>query len=344
MGRTRFSKSPKRSDYPLALTVSIYAAWLVGVSDALATTYLVRPDGSGDFPSISSAVAAAQDGDEILLGDGVFSGAQNRNNILVEKTLTIRSESGDPSRCTIDCEQHPRGGVEPNRAFYFFHTLEMEPVLEGITITRGYATLGGAVLCWYSSPRISNCVFVGNTAWEGGAIMADESSPTVQNCVIINNVATELPGGGIFAVDSNMVIQGCTISQNAVMNNREGGGISVWGDSNIEVHHSIISGQLVGEAVYCEDGAIASLSCTNVFGNAGGDWVGCIADQLKLNGNFSLDPIFCNPSEGIFTIREDSPCAPPGITGCGLVGALPIGCDVVSITESTWGKIKAAYR
>jgi hypothetical protein len=141
-----------------------------------------------------------------------------------------------------------------------------------------------------------------------------------------------------------MTIKGSTIAQNAAGNNSEGGGITALDYSSVTIQDSIISGQLLGKGVYCNELASATLSCTNIFGNAGGDWVGCIANQLQVNGNFSLDPIFCNPSEGIFTIREDSPCAPPGITGCGLVGALPIGCDVVSISPSTWGKIKAAYR
>ncbi|HET9886993.1 MAG TPA: right-handed parallel beta-helix repeat-containing protein, partial [bacterium] len=257
-----------------------------------------------------------------------------------------RSESGDPSRCMIDCEQVVRGGSgEINHAFEFIHTLDTEPILEGITITRGWAGLGGAVEFWYSSPRVRNCVFIDNAATEGGAIMCQTASPILENCVIVQNTSTEYPGGGVFCGwSSHVTIKNCTIAGNRVMNGREGGGIAVINLSSVAIGHSIISGQTIGEAIYCNETATASLSCTNVYGNAGGDWVGCIADQLNLSGNFSMDPIFCNPSERIFTIREDSPCAPPGITGCGLVGALPIGCDVVSVTESTWGKIKAAYR
>ncbi len=152
--------SPLRPRWLLAL-ICLQGGCLGG--DAWGEAYLVRPDGSGDYPTISAAVAAAQNGDEVVLGDGIFLGAANRNVVMFEKTLTIRSESGDPSRCIIDCEQIVRGGVDPNHAFEFIHTLDTEPVLEGITITRGWATLGGAVAFWYSSPRVRNCVFVDNT-------------------------------------------------------------------------------------------------------------------------------------------------------------------------------------
>ncbi|MCK4414565.1 MAG: hypothetical protein KAY32_13585 [Candidatus Eisenbacteria sp.] len=44
-----------------------------------AETYLVLPDGTGDFPTIQAAIDAALDGDEILLADGTFTGDGNRD-------------------------------------------------------------------------------------------------------------------------------------------------------------------------------------------------------------------------------------------------------------------------
>ena len=334
------------------LTRFLFIAAYCSISDARAATYLVRPDGSGDYPTISSAVAAAQNEDEIVLGDGIFKGQANRNVFVYEKTLTIRSESGDPSRCTIDCEQVLGGQDEENYAFYFRRADHVPgtPVLEGITFTRGWSELGGALRFWVSSPRIRNCVFVENSALEGGAILcvgdlANQSYLVLENCVIVNNVSSNYPGGGIFCGwYVHTTITGCTIANNAVWNDREGGGIAVWDYSTLTIRNSIIAGQWMGEGLYCNETASATLSCTNVFGNAGGDWVGCIADQLEMNGNFSLDPLFCGPEKGNFLLREDSPCAPPGITDCGLLGALPVGCDTVSISPRSWGKIKSAYR
>ena len=85
------------------------------------------------------------------------------------------------------------------------------------------------------------------------------------------------------------------------------------------------------------------VSCTDLFGNAAGDWVGPLAGLEDVNGNFSADPLFCDPDNGDFTIQSDSPCAPPGATNCGLVGALPVGCGPVSVVEESWARIKARY-
>lgn len=195
-------------------------------------TYLVRPDGSGDFPSISSAVQAAQSGDEILLGDGEFTGDENRNVIMEYNALSIRSESGDPSRCRIDCS----GGspLVSNRAFFWWHTGTAEPILEGVTITGGQADIGGALLIYYSSPRIRNCVLSGNSAQEGGAIMCqgdlfipNEAAPIIEDCVIAKNVASTYPGGAIFCTyRSLMRIVRCTIAENAAIGLGPGGGIA----------------------------------------------------------------------------------------------------------------------
>jgi len=65
-----------------------------------------------------------------------------------------------------------------------------------------------------------------------------------------------------------------------------------------------------GTSVYCMNNSNPILICCDVYGNDGGDWVGCIADQADLNFNFSLDPFFCDTDEGIYNISVISPCAP----------------------------------
>ena len=69
------------------------------------------------------------------------------------------------------------------------------------------------------------------------------------------------------------------------------------------------------------------MSCTDIFGNAGGNWTSCIADQLGINGNFSLNPQFCNAGGRDYRLAQGSPCtAANAPAGCGLIGAFPIGC------------------
>ena len=72
--------------------------------------------------------------------------------------------------------------------------------------------------------------------------------------------------------------------------------------------------------------APATLTCCDIYGNAGGDWVGCIADQYGINGNISEDPLFCDLPGGDLHLNENSPCAAPQQPTCGQIGALGIGC------------------
>jgi hypothetical protein len=68
----------------------------------------------------------------------------------------------------------------------------------------------------------------------------------------------------------------------------------------------------------------ANLRCCDVYGNSGGDDVGCTSD---LGGNFSADPLFCNHDD--YTLDGQSPCLPGwehGGIDCGLIGARGQGC------------------
>jgi hypothetical protein len=100
--------------------------------------------------------------------------------------------------------------------------------------------------------------------------------------------------------------------------------------------NSIIAAGNGGASIACVGDLNMSVACTNIFGNEGGDWVECLASDLGVNGNISADPLFCDPAgsgvEG-FALTPQSPCAPEHSSGCGLIGALPVGCGPTSITE-----------
>jgi hypothetical protein len=90
-----------------------------------------------------------------------------------------------------------------------------------------------------------------------------------------------------------------------------------------------------GEAIYCDGISGVTLQCCDVFGNAGGDWVGCVAGQDSINGNFSVDPLFCDLPSNDFTLKDNSPCLPgnhPYDEDCGLIGAWGQGCGEIVIS------------
>jgi predicted outer membrane repeat protein len=407
-----------------------------------AKTYVVAPDGSGDFPTIQAAIDAAVDGDIIALTDGTFTGEGNRDIEYRGKMVTVQSQSGIPEACVIDC-----GGSEtdPHRGFLFLKGEPVESTLARVTVQGGWAVhpdIGGAVRCeGGSSPTIESCVLSGNHGSAigcgagtflpisgcrftqndgayGGAINADRSALVIDHCQFLENSA-ESDGGAVFAYgtlakimhsafvgntsrsaaavsfhdESEANVLECLFEGN--VSSSSGGALTFWISGPNLVDRCTFVGNVAGHegaALWSEkisatfvrnctfwgnaspDGTVlagnyqltmmntvvalstqgpgvasyedyADLTCCDVFGNAGGDWVGTIADQYGVDGNICEDPLFCDPENGNFQLDAASPCAPFSSPNpeCGLIGAWPVGCGVTPVMPTTWGSVKALY-
>jgi hypothetical protein len=123
-----------------------------------------------------------------------------------------------------------------------------------------------------------------------------------------------------------------------------GEGVWIGGDDTSVTFSNSIFAFGTGAPIHCDwPTASVTLLCCDVYGNAGGDWVGCISGQNGTNGNFSEDPLFCDAPNGDFTIDTASPCTPANNPACGLVGAWGIGCDS-PVEPASWGSLKAMFR
>ncbi len=126
------------------------------------------------------------------------------------------------------------------------------------------------------------------------------------------------------------------------------GGIYSYLNSTPILRNTIIASSLVGVGFRKFFGGSPILECSNMYGNAGGDWIAGVAGQAGLNGNFSSDPLFCDAPNGDFTLHANSPCAPgnhPDGAACGLIGALDVVCGATTAVEPTsWGAVKAMFR
>jgi hypothetical protein len=328
-----------------------------------AVTHVVKPDRTGDFPTIQSAIDAAVDGDVIELTDGRFAGPGNWDIGYVGKAITVRSQSGDPATCVVDCLQH---SPWPRRGFQFYSEEGPECVLEGVTITNGEAMLGGGIICGPdTSPTIRNCAFIGNVAEErgGGMYCASRSTPIIRSCLFRGNEAfrgagiycnssptlvnctftlnhSGLYGGGLYGwVSANPTIVNCTFANNA---SDWLGGAMYFDGCRAEIRNTIVAFNIM-QGICCRE-ADVELTCTDL-------WVGavewnddCLSEQRGINGNMTLDPLFCDPRTGSYTLQANSPCAPENNPECGLIGAWLIGCDPAATAKMTWGRIKAVYR
>jgi len=221
----------------MARTTALLLLWLCAVSAAMADTHYVSPSGCNASPyttweaaawMIQDAVDVAASGDEVLVGDGIYSNGEHiaygmTNRVVATNAITVRSVNGPAS--TVIAGRGPCGTnaircvVLGNNAF-----------LSGFTITNGNTFTGkdgGGVFANTLSGTISNCIvrncsadsggggtyriyaynclFFSNTAYYGGAAYNGE----LRGCTISNNAGT-FGGGTYYALISNCIVYGCT--------------------------------------------------------------------------------------------------------------------------------------
>ena len=249
------------------------------------------------------------------------------------------------------------------------------PVLTDVTFSYNQASFdGGGMYCDASSPTLTNVTFSDNEAWcagggiycigaatltgctfsynqasfDGGGMYCWFGYPEVvlANCTFSGNSADR--GGGVSCVyNTNATLVSCTLAGNSAMH---GGGIRLQTPdpecpSYATLTNCIIAFSTSGQAISCYESG-ATLMCSDLYGNGGGDWVGYIADQYGINGNLSEDPLFCggHDPEERYALHSNSPCAPENSPECGLIGAWGVGCPSTAVEEVSWGVIKAMFR
>jgi len=325
-------------------TTICFLAALIGNS-ALATVHYV-PD---EYATIQAAIDACNDFDTVVIAPGRYSGAGNRNIKLNGKPIIIRSiDPRDPksvNTTVIDCEGKGRG-------FAFYMGENADSTVTGLTITNGYALLGGAIYTYNnSSPSITNCVIITNSAVFGGAIASTNSkshpnitnctitansalvggggiycnsgSPKIKNCIISGNFAPD--GGAIYSHNAgNPLIANCTIAANTASGSAAG--IYCYKSSNLTINNSILWGNTAtnaSEVLVGNLGAPTSIWISHCDIQAPDENVirdgDCTVDWGQ--GNIDSDPHFVkvgyidnsrNFVEGDYHLLKDSPCIDAG--------------------------------
>jgi predicted outer membrane repeat protein len=279
----------------------------------------------GGWPTIQAAYDAAIDGDIIAVASGVYTGDGNRDLLLSGKSVQIKSLSG-PEVTTIDCQGSES---EPHHAMWFTDSLPTGSViLEGFTIRNAFKDLfgaiGGAVGIHGVTVTMRNCIFLDNYSMgSGGAIHCRSASPVIEDCAFVINHADY---GGAISCDgaSSLRLKNCTFYGNWAAGK---GGSIYFAQSSLEVENCIFAFGTGGAAIDVAETYVGfTITCTDIFGNVGGDWVGPIAGRLGVSGNISLDPLFCDWYESDFHLSSLSPCLPINNSCRVQMGAFGHGC------------------
>ncbi|MDM7915659.1 MAG: hypothetical protein QUU85_10415, partial [Candidatus Eisenbacteria bacterium] len=174
---------------------------------------------------------------------------------------------------------------------------------------------------------VTECRFLGNRGTD--ALLREDRQGGWMWCELSTFARNE--GTSILFSGSTASIVSCTFADNT------GAGPElafVASDDLLQfsLQNSILSFRDGGPAVTCEGTVAPESRCSDIFGNSGGDWNGCLAAWEGVNGNISADPLYCRvPGENAYLLRDDSPCL-PGY--CSLMGAWGQGCAAAGVAES----------
>ncbi|MBM3286346.1 MAG: hypothetical protein FJY88_03190 [Candidatus Eisenbacteria bacterium] len=242
----------KRSVCILALVLSA-----IPIATPEAETLVVYPDGSGSYPTIQAAIAAANWGDIVELAYGRFTGDGNRDLHFYGKPITLRSQSGHAETCIIDCQGDEN---DPHRAIHFdwaegpgsvvelltiengwFHDEGMPfpdcmgggilvednaaPTIRGVRFLNCAATAGGGLGSWNASATVLGCHFEGCEACGGGGAYCFYASPTFRNCSFVRNTPHQGGGGISFHHATRAIVENCLFDGNQLVHGGMGGAV-----------------------------------------------------------------------------------------------------------------------
>jgi hypothetical protein len=277
----------------------------------------------GEFASVTSALREAKDGDRVEIAPGTYSAATGEDFPLQLEGRRVELVGAGAGRTVL----HGDGAVR----LLLFRNGDASTVAD-LTLAGGFAEdAGGAVRITDARPQLLRIRLTGNESATGGdAVVVDGGRPRLANCLLDGNGGQ---GPTVLVRAGNPVIEHATLHGNA------GAAFEVHGDASPVLRASIVShpgeggGPAVGVRVVPGRGLGVPLLERNLFeacfegtvqiqGDADGILAAVLGDARRLDGLREGDPLFVNPSDGDFRLREGSPGLPfaPGAVQLGAFG------------------------
>jgi hypothetical protein len=330
-----------RDTRPLLRAALVGLLLLVSAPQSWAATRFVAADGTGDYATIEAAIVASEADDEIVLGDGTFRGDGNRDLYLPPHAITIRSESGDPSRTIVDAE-----GTDADPHFFLFLTFLGERAalaVEGLSITGTYEQ--SSMVVGVAPFTLSRCWVYGNTSTTGGAVIECWNAGVVEETIIVGNVVLGSGGGALVVVDPiAFEIRASTIAHNV------GGELTMYLPFGASVGGVHIDRSVVWDE--CDTRAIrvagVHLTVSRSLLDPEHVSTGFDGSVTYLDDPIVSNPLFCDPvgcdgapaGPADYSVATTSPCLPGHNPWGVLLGALGLGCEATPTRSVSWSDLK----
>jgi uncharacterized repeat protein (TIGR01451 family) len=235
------------------------------------------------YSTVQAAVDAAQEGDEIRVAAGTYTGINNQGGlaqvVYVDKSLTIRGgyttanwtiPNPDVNRTELNAQTLGRVMVITDAA---------NVAIEGLRLTYGNATgLGGE----------PNSPFPDKDA--GGGLYVLESTVTLSHTSVLSSVTSSSGiGGGVYMRRGMATAISCTVQGNS---SRHGGGLYLNAMDATLIRNTIqgntVTGTSEGSAVHIRSGSHVTLSDNTIQNNA-------------CSSSLSFGTVYIKGSDVIFT-------------------------------------------
>lgn len=267
----------------------------------------------GNYPTIQEAIDAAAKGDTVLVAPGTY--AENIN--FKGKAVLLKSEQG-PGMTIID-------GQQAGCVVTFDKGEGPDSVLDGFSITNGYASSGAGIHFVSSSPLVRNSVFFGNQAkLSGGGIFGYNSSALVENNTFTDNSVGQYGGGIAFRVCDSPTVRNNVVFKNTAIC---GGGVYIWSNSAIVENNAIFGNTAGAGGGFYANIYDATVTSNTIFGNT----------ATSLGGGMSV--VNASDITAVNTVFWDNN-APQGTeiaVGTKLPSTLTVShCDVEGGMASVW--------
>ncbi len=295
----------KRTLTELAGAIPVAAVLALGAGSLVAKTNYVALTGSHTPPfdswstaatNLQSAVAAASDGDVVLVAAGYYP---LYSTVSLTNGIVVRSASG-PRQTIVD-------GRNNYRCFYLRHA---NALVEGFSVVNGFVSQGtmpGGGGVWIDGQgTLRGCIVSGCFAdYQGGGVYCSGGG-LIESCLVCSNRA-DYVGGGV-SLSTNGALVNATVVRNRTDSGGYGGGVA-FGQGG-SATNSIISlnSASAGTDYYAEPSSKVR-------------FVACCSPGLTNNGCLGADPQFVNATAGDFHLQSTSPCIDIGRTSLAMFAA-----------------------